>query len=135
MKKVFLDTNIVLDLVIKSRSGYQDACNLLQKVNLEGTEFVCSWHTLAILEYVGRKKLKNEIYPILRMVVDLFEIPETGNAHAREAFDYLEDDYEDAMQIVSAQSAGCQCIITNDRKGGFSKSPLPIFSPAEYLQE
>lgn len=55
MDKVFLDTNIILDLVIESRAGHSDACELFQKVNIEGIEFVCSWHTLAILEYVGRK--------------------------------------------------------------------------------
>ena len=133
--KVFLDTNIVLDLVIESRSGYQDASELLQKVNREEGALVCSWHTLAILEYVGLKRFGSEIFQILELIVDLFEIPETGKLHAKEAFLYLNADYEDAMQIVSALASGASCIVTNDRQGGFEKSPLPIFSSAEYLQK
>jgi predicted nucleic acid-binding protein len=135
MKTLFLDTNIVLDLVLENREGHRQACQILKMVEDQDIALVCSWHTLAILEYVGLKRFGSEIFQILDMIVDLFEIPETGKSHAKEAFLYLNADYEDAMQIVSALASGASCIVTNDRQGGFEKSPLPILSSTEILQK
>ena len=133
MSKLFFDTNIVLDFSLENRVGHKYADQILQQA--EDGEISCSWHTLSILEYVGGKVKKDQIFEILEKAVDMFEIPETGKRHAKEAFQYLNGDYEDAMQIISALSVGADCIITNDKQGGFDKSPIPVMTSQEFLQQ
>jgi predicted nucleic acid-binding protein len=131
MKKLFFDTNIVLDLSLENRTGHRVADEILQQSEDGG--IACSWHTLSILEYVGGKVKKDHIFDILETAVEMFDIPETGKKHAKEAFHFLNGDYEDAMQIVSAMAVDADYIITNDKQGGFNKSPIPIMTATEYL--
>lgn len=51
MKRVFLDENIVLDLLDGQRSGHADALLLLEKA-VGSSQAICmgAWHTLSIVE-------------------------------------------------------------------------------------
>ena len=55
MKRVFLDANIVLDLLDGQRPGHADALMLEKAV--ESSQAVCmfAWHTLSIVGYLGAK--------------------------------------------------------------------------------
>ncbi len=132
MSQLFFDTNIVLDLSLENRAGYKTADQILQQA--EDGEISCSWHTLSILEYVGEKAKRDQIFEILEKAIDMFAIPETGKRHAKQAFQFLNGDYEDAMQIVAAIAVGADYIITNDKQGGFDKSPIPVVTSEEYLK-
>ena len=133
MKRLFLDTNVVLDLCIQSRKGYKLSHEII-KISIDRKQSLSiAWHTLSVLEYVGSKILKEEIFQVLQSAIDLFDIPATGSIEAQKAFQYLNGDYEDAMQIVSALSAGSNVIITADQSGGFDKSPIPVMTPISYL--
>lgn len=39
------------------------------------------------------------------------------------------------MQIAFAIKGDADCILTNDRQGGFEKSPLPVLSPREFIEQ
>ena len=65
----------------------------------------------------------------------MFTIPSTGTIEAKQAFDYNNGDFEDAMQIACAIKGNADCILTNDRQGGFEKSPVPVLSPREFLEK
>ncbi len=133
MKKLFFDTNVVLDFCLQSRDGYHSAQKIIEVSVQRKQSLIIAWHTLSVLEYVGGKILKEEMYPILRNVVELFEIPVVGSLEAEQAFQYLNGDYEDAIQIVSALQADADVILTADTSGGFEKSPIPVMTPKMYL--
>jgi len=134
MNRLFLDTNLVIDADISSRDGHEAINKVLILASSHSMELLSSWHTLSILEYVGKKPLKGEIENVLKRAVDMFTIPSTGTLEAQQAFVYNSGDFEDAMQISSAVKGQADCILTNDKQGGFEKSPIPVLSPEEFLK-
>ena len=129
MKKVFWDTNVLLDLLDSERDGHNAANELLEISRKRGCECQCSWHSLSIIEYVGGRKYgSGEIWDFLRSLVGEFFIPKTGSDEARSAFHFLDGDFEDAMQIAAAE-AGCADILVTDSNNGFGKSPVKVVSP------
>ncbi|MEM6406402.1 MAG: PIN domain-containing protein [Pseudomonadota bacterium] len=135
MKKLFFDTNVVMDVYLPDRPGYKSVEKILDQVKLEKVNLFCARHTLSILEYTGKRHVKGEILNTLRNAVSLFEIPATGKIHAQQAFNYFSGDYEDAMQIQTAVLAKADIIITNDKSGGFDKSPIPVMTTVQYLKK
>jgi predicted nucleic acid-binding protein len=131
MKRVFLDANIVLDLLDGQRPGHAEALLLEKAVESSQSICMCAWHTLSIVAYVGAKVFgKEEIHELLKELLGSWIVPETGTEEARQAFLYLSGDYEDAMQIASAVVGKADYLVTRDRVG-FSKSPVKIVSPRE----
>ncbi len=134
MKRLFFDTNIILDQLDSARKGHADMLQLERRMEEVGAQPLCAWHSLSIVEYVSRKLYSKEtIYLVLRGLIENFNIPETGTEEAREALLYLHNDFEDAMQIASAKAGSADLIITND-KLGFMNSPIPVVTPDECLK-
>ncbi|MDB4265342.1 PIN domain-containing protein [bacterium] len=133
MKRIFLDTNIVLDLIDRQRRGHQDALVLEQTLESHRCKILCAWHSLSVIEYIGTKTFGlKETHELLRQILVSFIIPKTGTEEALQAFRYLDRDYEDALQISAAIAGAAHTIITNDRTG-FTKSPIPVMTPSEFV--
>ena len=131
MTRVFLDANIVLDLLDSQRAGHGAALRLEEAIEGNQAVCLCAWHTLSIIEYVGAKFFgKEEMLKILRELLASWIVPSTGTEEAREAFGYLSGNYEDALQIASAVAGRADCLVTRD-KAGYRKSPVKVVSPEE----
>lgn len=133
MIRLFLDTNVILDLIISDRPGHHSALALEQFANTHPCKLSCAWHSLSIIEYIGRKRFGSEsIHLLLRNLLETFDVPSTGTEEAKKAFDFLAGDFEDALQISAAVTNKADHILTNDASG-FSKSPISILSPSAFL--
>lgn len=131
MTRVFLDANIVLDLLDNQRAGHTAAQRLEEALEENQAFCLCAWHTLSIIEYVGGKVFGNEaILEILRELLASWIVPSTGTEEAREAFGYLSGDYEDALQIASAVAGRADYLVTRD-KSGYQKCPVKVVSPEQ----
>lgn len=64
--------------------------------------------------------------------MDTFTVPSAGTVEAKQAFNYLAGDFEDALQISAAVASKADHILTNDA-GGFTKSPISVLSPKDFL--
>ena len=134
MKRIFFDTNVILDQLDPTRKGHTSILRLEQKMNAASAQALCAWHSLSIIEYVARKAYSpDDLHRVLIGIVANFIVPSTGSEQAQEAFDYLQHDFEDALQIASAVEGKADCIVTND-KSGFSKSPIPVVTPEQCIE-
>lgn len=134
MKKIFWDTNVLLDLLDNKRPAHTQAKELKEFLKQTSSQCLCAWHSLSVLEYVGMKEFgKEDTWDIIREIVEEFIIPKTGTEEAKRAFTYLSGDYEDAMQTASAVIGGADYFVTGDQKG-FAKSPLKVVSPLECIK-
>ena len=133
MTRLFLDTNIILDLIITDRAGHLSALALEEYTKTHPCKLSCAWHSLSIIEYIGRKQFGSEaIHLLLRNLLNTFTIPSTGTEEAKRVFNFLAGDFEDALQISAAISCGADYILTEDANG-FSKSPIPVLSPKDFF--
>ncbi|MFM7179890.1 MAG: type II toxin-antitoxin system VapC family toxin [Verrucomicrobiales bacterium] len=131
--RVFFDTNIVLDQLDDRRDGHAGVVELEKCLNRHKAVVICSWHTLSIVEFVGAKAFgKTQIHSALRHLLKEYLVPETGSRHALEAFTFLHNDFEDALQISAAIAGGADYIVTND-KSGFKRSPVPVVTTDELV--
>ena len=130
MKKIFLDTNFIIDYLV--RDEYKNMC---QEFLTEGAkrdfQFFISFLTVANFAYIVRKASKEVLYKYLLTIDELFVIVPNTPEQIREAIKLQSSDFEDALQYSTAISAKCDCIITRN-EGDFGFSTIPVLSASDF---
>lgn len=134
MKKVFLDTNILLDAILKRSKG-QDAMTLMQ-AGLNGEIELCvsviSYPTIA---YILRAETKETIYKILETFSESITILPTDSTMFKAALKAQADDFEDMLQYQTAIAYNCDALITNNIKDFPNTSTIKIQTAKDFLVE
>lgn len=109
MKKVFLDANILIDLI----SG-RDRVEGIEKVNFR--QIYTSSLSVHIFFYIGKIKHNSvEEKRAKEILKHISLIPLTGEI-IRHAYKVKYSDYEDTLQYLMALSADCSYILTRNKK-------------------
>lgn len=133
MDRLFLDTNIVIDLLAKRAPFDTSAAGIASLADIEKVELIVSALTFAnafyiISKYSDADKVKEEIrkFKILTKTADLTDrILEKG-------FESNFQDFKDAIQYHCALTESCTHLITRNGKH-FKNSILPVMTAEEYL--
>lgn len=117
-KKIFLDTNIVADIIDAKRENHTKAMKLMEKI-IDDNQVVCiSEDMLTTLFYISKNKketlefFQNVIFidwEILNFTKDILQ-----NGVELSLQNAL--DLEDVLQCLCAKQCGCETIVTNDNK-------------------
>ena len=105
MVKVFLDVNILIDLVEKRRTINSD--------QLDGFNVFLTPLSAHILLYVLKKKIP---FPRLSAIIDSFSFVNFNEKIALLALVDPTNDFEDNVQLHSAAEADCDIFLTFDKK-------------------
>ncbi len=98
MIKVFVDTNVLIDLILK-REGYLEAAGILMCQKDKKCSLWASSLTIANIAYIFRKKLLgNELYEALYKLKAFFNIVDLNASNIEEALALRANDFEDALQ-------------------------------------
>jgi len=130
--KVFLDTNIFLDMIIQreDHTFNEKAAILFKLALMEEFDFYVSPITVSNSFYITRKD-ENSLTVIKNRLGRMKVLP-IDEQDVLYAMDGTFPDKEDAMQISCALRAGCDIIISRDSRH-FLNSPVPMLSPSEFL--
>lgn len=131
MKRIFLDTNIILDLLIREeyKSQIKDLiCHCAED------ELYISYLSFANVAYIMRKYPKSELKEKLNLILELFEIIPNDKYQIQKALDTEGSDFEDILQYQSAKSLRCEVILTRNAKD-FHFSDIPIMTVEEFLNQ
>ena len=134
MKKILIDTNIVIDLLSKRKDFYDDAANLFSQADKKELNLTISSLTFANTNYILTKlksaKEAREILRKFKVLVELLNLDDkiTELALSDESF----PDFEDGLQYYSAIENDVDIIITRNKKD-FKNSKLPVLTAKEYL--
>jgi len=140
MQRVFLDTNILLDLLLE-RPGFEDSARILQAGEDKHIQLCCSFLTMANLAFVLRKISNTALLvPSLMQIAGLMEVLPMDNELLTESYNMKGRDFEDILQAVCASRNGCDIIVTRNAKD-FKISPMDgsttiipqIMDPGELL--
>ena len=134
MKKLFVDTNIVLDLLAKRLPFYTSAALLFSLADKKKIKLSVSALTFANTNYVLSKlKTSEEAQEILRRFRLLVEVvPLTSKIIDLALNNTRFKDFEDSLQYYSASESSCEIIITRNQKD-FKSADLPVMSAEEFL--
>ena len=116
--KIFLDTNIVLDLLESSRKNHQNALQLLHYLINNSWEIYISEDMLSTIYYVAKEKRKALLF-IKKVILTDWSVVHFGESVIKDATRFALEkdcDLEDALQCFCAKSCGCDVFLTADKK-------------------
>ena len=131
MEKLFLDTNIVLDLIGNREPFVKEAAFLFQLGRNKECQLFVSDLTFVNIAYITRKTYpKEKLYSVLSKLRSFLTIVGGGVVAVDHALALQADDFEDAVQYYAARQADADYIITRNKKD-FSFSVDDIFLQIE----
>lgn len=132
MIRLFLDTNIVIDLLDRREPFCHDAVQLFTMAYNKQVQLIVSPMTYTTASFLlhrhGAEGVRNLLF-------NFRQLSRVATADERTVDDSLAsqfNDFEDAMQYYCALKAKADIIITRNGKD-FSASKLPVMSATEYL--
>ena len=130
--RVFLDTNVILDL-IQRRVGYDDAALIMQKSENGEYSLFTSSLSMVNIAYILRKYYRGEsLYHLLEELGDIIDVITVSSEAYQKALQSRALDFEDAIQLFSAIESDMDCIVTRNAQD-FIFDKLPIYTPFDFL--
>lgn len=133
--KVFLDTNVLIDLVC-SREGFVEAAKTIFLMGHEKKiELIISSVSFINAFYIGkRSQLSTEqLRHSLSVIEQFVSISDIGhNEISKSLTNFSFSDFEDSVQYHSAQNWYADVIVTRNQKD-FKSALLPVMSPDEFI--
>ena len=129
--KIFLDTNILLDLLLE-REKFEEAMIILNSVERGIHEAVILDITLVNVDYIAKKQ-KVDAKEFLKLIVKNCKITSVSNDLSLEALALDNNDFEDSLQYVCAKNEACEQIVTNDK--GFYVGDVEVVSSVAFVEE
>jgi predicted nucleic acid-binding protein len=136
MSRLFLDTNIVIDLLAKRAAFYPEASALFSMADKGTLTLAISALTFANTHYiVSRQKSVNESRQILRKFKVLVETLSLNDKVTELALnDEKFQDFEDGLQYYTALENEIDIIISRNKKD-FKHSSILVMTAKEYLAQ
>ena len=132
MMKVFLDTNILLDYGL-DREKADFAGGILQLGKDGLIELYASYLSYANMGYILRHHPVAERYELMRMMRQpLFVLPCDANQLDAGLLTEVKD-FEDMLQYQCALAAGCDVVVTNNKKDFHEFCRIPFLTSEEFL--
>jgi predicted nucleic acid-binding protein len=132
MKTIFVDTNIVLDLLQKRENFYEDAQKIFTLADTKQVKLYVSALTIANTHYLLYKHLKIEARTVLLKFKILVDILPVDDNVLTLALNSNFTDFEDAIQYYTALENNIEIILTRNKKD-FKNSIISVLTPKEYL--
>lgn len=131
--KLLIDANILLD-VLQNREPHVQASSVIWKLcETEKAKGYVSALTFANLVYIMRKELDpKKIEETLKALSLIFEFADFNVSDLTHAAELEWDDFEDAVQSVTAERVHADYIITRNVRD-FAKSKVVAFTPSELI--
>ena len=134
MKNIFLDTNVLLDILANRQPFYKSSSEIYKLGLRKKVVLFTSSNTISTLHYLLKKftteenirKSLDEVTTVLSIIpVDINIIKKSLKSNHK--------DFEDAIQIVSAQSINnMDCIVTRDLKD-YKFAEITVLTPDDFL--
>ena len=135
MKEVFIDTNIVIDLLAKREPFFQEAAELFSLADKHEINLSLSALTIANASYILLRQLNptesKSVLRNLRLIVKVLSLNDkvVGLALNDEKF----KDFEDGLQYFTAIENNQEAIITRNLKD-FKNAKLPVMTAKQFIE-
>jgi predicted nucleic acid-binding protein len=132
MTRLFLDTNIVVDLLDRREPFCHDAARLFTMAYNKQVQLTVSPITFSTASFLLHKHGTESVRNLLANFRQLVHVATTDQRTVDDALASQFKDFEDAMQYYTALKAKSEVIITRNGKD-FAASRIPVMTATEYL--
>jgi predicted nucleic acid-binding protein len=132
MKKIFIDTNILVDLIADRKPFSKYAIEIFNNAEQKKVNLFTSSHSIATTHYLLKKYLdEKNLREVLFNLFDYLTVIPIDTDILKKGLRSKHKDFEDAVQIVCASSVEkIDCIVTRNIKD-FKDSEIPVLTPDE----
>ena len=134
MRKVFIDTNVLLDLLLERQPWVLQASILFSMADRKEIELLCCSLSFATATYL-MQRLKYERKEIITKLSIAKSLCTVTTVDANVIDRTLQSDFvdlEDAMQYYSALASNAEVIITRNKKD-FATANILVQNPIEFI--
>ena len=132
MTKLFLDTNIVMDLLENREPFSHDAVRLFTMAYHKQVKLIVSPMTYSVASFLLHKHGSEGVRKLLSNFRQLSRVATSNERTVDDALASQFKDFEDAMQYYTALKAKADAIITRNGKD-FVHSKIPVMTAGEFL--
>jgi len=135
MKKVFVDTNILIDLLADRPPFSKFAIEIFDLAENKQIKLFTSSHSFATTHYLLKKYLgEKELRAILYSLLDFIDLIAVDSQIIKKSLLSSHKDFEDAIQIFAANAiADMDFIVTRNLKD-FKDAGITVLPPDELIQ-
>jgi predicted nucleic acid-binding protein len=130
-KKVFIDINIALDLLLQREPFYKDVEDLFALAHDKKIELFIAAHSFIIIDYVAAKALSASKRRTLMSDFKKWATVLPLNDEIVSAALLSGNDFEDEVQQLIAVRHKCDVLVTHDT-GGFKNCPVAVMTAKQY---
>ena len=132
MKKVFLDTNIIVDLIADRKPFSKYSIEIFKKAEEKKIKLFTSSHSIATTHYLLKKYLEEKILrDVLYNLLDYVAVIAVDTDVLKKGLRSKHKDFEDSIQILCASTIEkIDCIVTRNTKD-FRDSEILVLTPDE----
>ncbi len=129
MIKAFLDSDVILDLLLDRAPFVADAARIFVLGERKEVELYTSTVSFLNIYYVAaRLKGKDAARPLLRQLRRIVALLPVNESMVDEAFDRSRKDIEDYVQLPAAGAAGMDYLVTRNVKD-YPRTGVPVVVP------
>ena len=133
MKRIYIDSDILLDIFMQREPFYKPASELLSLIDLKKVLAFTTPLVFSNLFYILRKyKSKPLAIKTLSTLKNLLDIAPVNKNSVDMALNSNFNDFEDALHYFSAIQAKANYIVTRNKKD-YKSSDLPVLTAEEFL--
>lgn len=132
-KKIFLDINVILDVLLKRDKLYKAPAIIFKTVENEKLQGFISALSFPTLFYILAKELDREkALNLLNKIRVVFNVARVDEKIIDKSLVSTFKDFEDAVQYYSCMSTKSDYLITRNVKD-YKTSNIPVITPEEFV--
>ena len=138
MTKLFLDTNVILDLYIPGREGKEAARTLLdlRDASEDNIHLYLSFLSVANIAYVLRKHYdKARMKEIIQELFHFCDVLSMSDISILDALDSPCPDFEDSLQLSCAEMKECDFLLTSNLRHFQGNTWMTVLTPTQFLEK
>ena len=132
--RVFLDTNIIIDLLDNSREGFMSAALIFEAAKEGFFFFFVSAQSITDCAYIARKKPLDVFRSAISRILPFVDVLPLTKDHLAKASSASCPDFEDAALIACAEENLCDVIITSNTKHFKDFTFIKVHTPKEFVR-
>jgi predicted nucleic acid-binding protein len=132
--KIMLDTNIILDVLLKRDPFYKDGAEIFRMAERGEISAFVTASSITDIFYIARKRIGGEsAKDAIKKLLEIVDVVSVIKYDIKKALDLAFSDYEDALQAQCAKKIRANYIVTRNEKD-FKISPVKTISPEKFLK-
>lgn len=134
--KLLIDTNIVLDILLKREPFYKDAAEVLNLSQRDAIQEYVSASAITDIYYIATRQIKNRgaVRELLKRLLTVVSVAEVSEREIKNALSLEWKDFEDSVQYSVALLSEMDAIVTRN-PDDYRQASISVVMPEQLLME